>query len=342
MTASAPHRLVSRRPPCFRPSRPPCSLQSARSVGLLYVLDDKSAGRSAARRRGTLVAGAVAARLAGEPASAGCFAGVAQGTGAGGHRRAGARDRCRERVLERDRAIAASGRGRSGRRGARRDRCRRAPLPRRSAGRAEPDPQQGEPRPARVHAVLAAGAGAGRSAKAAAGAEEAERRAGPRQRCARRLETRADQARLGRRLARKLEARRSVGAGPPQGLPRGRRRRLCRRSRPARPRRHLTALAASSFRRDQPAPGLACRTLCRGRAPSPVRRHRQIPQRTRLARVLPSSAVRRPRSRDAQPAALLRRAFHGSTMPRRCARGSAAGPATRSSMPACANSGTPA
>ena len=143
-------------------------------------------------------------------------------------------------------------------------------------------------------------------------------------------------------LARKLAARRGVGAGPPQGVPRGRHCRLCGRSRPARPGRHLKPLAASSFRRDQPAPGLACRTLCGGRAPSPVRRYRQIPQRTRLARVLPSSAVRRPRSRDAQPAARLRRL----SMEARCqgiaAHGSAAGPATRSSMPGCANSGTPA
>ncbi len=100
-------------------------------------------------------------------------------------------------VLERDRASAAPGRGRSGRRGARRDRCRRATLSRRPAGGAEPDPQQGEPRPARVHAVLAAGAGARRSAKAAAGAEEAGRRAGPRKRHARRLGARARPGRTG-------------------------------------------------------------------------------------------------------------------------------------------------
>ena len=93
----------------------------------------------------------------------------------------------------------------------------------------------------------------------------------------------------------------------PQGVPRRRHCRLFRRSRPARPRRHLAALAASSFRRNQSAPDLACRALRRGRAPSPVRRYRKIPQRTRLARVLPSSAVRRPRSRHAQPAAPVRR-----------------------------------
>ena len=46
--------------------------------------------------------------------------------------------------------------------------------------------------------------------------------------------------------------------------------RLCRRPRPARPRGHLAAVAASAFRRDQPAAGLARRALCRGRAPGPV------------------------------------------------------------------------
>ena len=64
------------------------------SVVCIYVLDDKAPGASAARGRGALVAGAVTARPAGEPAQAGRVAGVAQGIGAEGHRRAGARDRC--------------------------------------------------------------------------------------------------------------------------------------------------------------------------------------------------------------------------------------------------------
>ena len=92
-----------------------------------------------------------------------------------------------------------------------------------------------------------------------------------------------------------------------KAVPQGRRRRLFRRSRPARSRRHLAAVAASAFRRDQPAPDLARRALCRSRTPAPVSRYRQIPQRTRLARILPSSAVRRTRSRDAQSAAVVRR-----------------------------------
>ena len=102
------------------PTIPRChaAAKSHASVAFIYVLDDKSAGHSAARRRGAMVAGAVAARPAGEPAQAGCIAGVAQGICACGHRRARPRDRCRSGLLERDRAGAAPGRGRSG--------CRRA------------------------------------------------------------------------------------------------------------------------------------------------------------------------------------------------------------------------
>jgi deoxyribodipyrimidine photo-lyase len=61
-----------------------------------------------------------------------------------------------------------------------------------------------------------------------------------------------------------------------------------RRSRPARSQRHLETVAAFALRRDQPASGLARRALCRVRAPAAGRRYRQIPQRTRLARVLPT------------------------------------------------------
>ena len=68
-----------------------------------------------------------------------------------------------------------------------------------------------------------------------------------------------------------------------------------------------SALAASALRRDQPAPGLARRPLCRGRASWPRRRYREIPRRIGLARVLPASPVRRARSRQREPAARLRR-----------------------------------
>jgi hypothetical protein len=54
------------------------------------------------------------------------------------------------------------------------------------------------------------------------------------------------------------------------------------RDRP-RPRWHIKTLAASALRRDQPAANLARGALCGGRASSPRRRHRQIPQRIGLA-----------------------------------------------------------
>ena len=129
----------------------------------------------AARRRGALVAGAVAARPAGEPAISG---GLSWCCG-------------RERRPEVIAALAREIGRRERCTGTRSRRRRIGPWPIRSPRRlarsmssrsaspaicwsvAEPDPQQGEPRPARVHAVLAAGAGAGRSAKTAAGAEEA-------------------------------------------------------------------------------------------------------------------------------------------------------------------------
>ena len=59
-----------------------------------------------------------------------------------------------------------------------------------------------------------------------------------------------------------------------KAFPRRRYRRLFRRSRPARPRGHLAAVAASALRRNQPAPGLARRKIRRRRAPSPVIRYR--------------------------------------------------------------------
>ena len=58
--------------------------------------------------------------------------------------------------------------------------------------------------------------------------------------------------------------------------------------------------------------------------PAPVRRYRQIPQRTRLARILPASAVRRPRSRRRATCSPRSTTSPGSTMPRPCAPGSAA------------------
>ena len=163
----------------------------------IYVLDDRApgVGRLGARRDGGWRGRCVPCRRA-------CVSGALHwccGKGPAPKIIAAlARDIDADSVYWNDIApCAAPGGGRPGRRRARRERRVHASLPRRPAGNAEPDPQQGEPRPARVHAVLAAGAGAGRSAEAAACAEDAERRTGPRKRQAGRLEARADRSRTG-------------------------------------------------------------------------------------------------------------------------------------------------
>jgi deoxyribodipyrimidine photo-lyase len=51
----------------------------------------------------------------------------------------------------------------------------------------------------------------------------------------------------------------------------------------------------SALRRDQPAPALVRRAFHGRRASAPRRRHRQVPERARLARILPPPAVRHPR-----------------------------------------------
>ena len=113
-------------------------------------------------------------------------------------------------------------------------------------------------------------------------------------------------------------------------------------ARPARSRRHVRTVAAFAFWRDQPAAGLACRALCRGRAACFGRRHRQVPERAGLARILPASAVRRIQTSPIATCSRPSTHFPGGTTTRRWARGSAARPAIPSSMPACASSGIPA
>ena len=66
-------------------------------------------------------------------------------------------------------------------------------------------------------------------------------------------------------------------------------------------------VAASAFRRDQPAPGLARGCPCRGRWQRPARRCREVSVRDRLARVLLSPAVPQSRSRHRQLRRSLRR-----------------------------------
>ena len=141
----------------------------------LYVLDEQS--RSEARgpppRRGcALVACAVAAAVAGKPEQRRHAGAAPRPRRAGGH---GARARDRgatvfwnEIAQEAELAVPTRSKRRS----------RRSPSRRRFPGDllvAPGDPQQGGPRPARLHAVLAARAVAGRSAEAAAGAERGEK-----------------------------------------------------------------------------------------------------------------------------------------------------------------------
>jgi deoxyribodipyrimidine photo-lyase len=87
---------------------------------------------------------------------------------------------------------------------------------------------------------------------------------------------------------------------------------------------HIKTVAASALRRDQPAANLARGALCGGRAPSPCRRHRQFLSELGWRGILPALALRRARSRRTQSAILLRRLPLESTMPRPCAHGSAA------------------
>ena len=337
------HRLVSRRPPHFRPSRavtqPP---RSHAAVACPLRARRQSAGHSAAGRRGAMVAGAVAARLAGKPASSGA------------HRWCCARE-LRLRSSPRSRARSAPRRST----GTRSRRPRTGPwqirspprwarsalprtFPRRPPGFAGPDPQQGEPGPARVHAVLAAGAGAGRSAKTVAGAEEAERRGGPRRATGWRTGSSSRPGRIGpaacartgspARPPRRRASRRSstaaspaipaIATGPTATAPRGSRR-IFVSARSVR--------ARSGTPRALPRPStLACPPTSKNSSANSAGANSAV--------ICCSTSPISPRA-TCSPRST---AFRGSTMPRPCAPGSAARPAIPSSMPACANSGTPA
>ena len=112
----------------------------------------------------------------------------------------------------------------------------------------------------------------GRSAEAAARAEDAAPGAGPRKRQRSKAGASSPRIRTGpAACARPGRPARHPAQARLDDISRRRRRRLCRRARPARPRRHLAAVAASALRRDQPAAGLARRALCRGRAPCACR-----------------------------------------------------------------------
>ena len=331
------HRLVPRRPPRFRPSRPPQPPNRTHPLRSFTCSTTRrrAFGRSAAR---AMVAGAVAARPAGPACERGhrwcCARGLRRG-----HRRAGSRGRRRSGTGTR------SHRRRTGRW---KMRCAAA-LPRSVSSRIafpatcwlrQPDPQQGESRPARVHPVLAAGAGAGRSAEAAACAEAVERPGQPRKRRAGRLEARTGQAGLGRRLRdtwqpgeaaaqARLKAFLDGGIAGYSGD----------RDRPdrdgtSRPRRIFGSARSVRVRSGMPRASPRPST-------SPVHRHRKFLSELgwrEFCRHLLFDVPDLARA-TCSPISTV---FHGSRMPRHCRHGSAARPAIQSSMPACANSGTPA
>ena len=191
-----------------------------------------------------MVAGAVTARPAGEPARAGASLVLRRGR----RRMSSPRWRARsapKRVLERDRAIAAPGCGRSGRRGAgeigvvtqrfpgdllaapsqirnKENRGLRVFTPFWRRVQALGDPPKPLPAPKRLN---------GLANLASDGLEDWK------------LE---HQAGLGRRACAKPGSPARRRRRPPRGVPRRRHCRLFRRSRPARPRRHLGAVAAPS------------------------------------------------------------------------------------------------
>ena len=144
----------------------------------LYILDETlPLPRATSGRRGALVVGAIIAVVGAKPRCDRCAAGAAPWTGGTDHCRSGARDRCGNRVLERNRIRALRDSGQSGCPPSGSDRRGLTALPRRSFGSPRPDPQQGRSRLAAVHAVLEAGAGTGCTATAVACAKSAQARA---------------------------------------------------------------------------------------------------------------------------------------------------------------------
>ena len=310
----------------------------------LYVFDEQhSAGCAAARRRGALVAGAIAARLAEEPCGDRLAAGAAQGTGG---RRSSPNWRARPTPARCS--------------GTRSRRRRIRPWPIRSPPRwttigvaAQSFPGDLLAAPANIRNKEGRGLrvftpfwrrvqSSGRSAKAAAGAEDAKSRTGHCQRTAGELASRtrrirtgpADCARPGRRAKR--PRRRGSGnsskaawpaippsaTGPTARAPQACRR-ICASARSARgrsgtpralPPPSIQSLPATSTNSSANWAGASSAGICCSTCP------------------ISPSATCSPHSTP----------FRGRPTPRRCAPGSAAGPAIPSSMPACANSGTPA
>ena len=272
----------------------------------LYVLDEESraARQAAARRCGALVAGAIAAGLAGEafvrPAPRWCCGrGAAATIIAEVARETDARAVFWNEIAQAPHlavagqvSAALAGLGVSSQ-----------SFPGDLLVAPGQHPQQGGPGPAGVHAVLAAGAGARRSAKAVAGAEEAVRRPETSQATGSRA---GISSRRSPDWAGGLRESWTPGEAPAQARLKTfsrRRRGLCQRARPARPRRTSRLSPHLRFGEISPRQILHAARFAAAEHPRLSARHREIPERTRLARILPSSAVRRSRPRDAQPAA---------------------------------------
>ena len=185
----------------------------------------------------------------------------------------------------------------------------------------------------------------------------------PRQRCSRRsrcrapetLERRQDEQRRPRlmgaaprqpdwaaRPARDMDARRGRRREAARGVPAsGAVARVRRRPRPARPRRHVAAVAAPAFRRDRAAPDLASRA--RDGAVRRIRRHASC-RELGWREFAPPPALPLPAYCREQPLRPALRAFPLARRIPTALRGLAARPhrVTRSSTPACASCGRPA
>ena len=229
-------------------------------------------------------------------------AGAAQGSRGHDDRRTGARDTGRRSVLERDRPSPASSRSGSGGGGADGDRPQLALFSRRSAGGSRQYPQQGRP------------GACGYSRRSGGGCRHRPIRPSPCRRRRRyvpdrtlkatieswRLEpTHPDWARGLRETWKPGSCRPRPGSRNfcklmPQGIPPNATGRIAMAR---------TCALARSARGRLGTP----RALPRPSPPCACGRHRQVPRRTGLARILPASLVRRARYRDAQSAALFRR-----------------------------------
>ena len=224
------------------------------------------APRVGARRRGALVAVALAAQPRRRAAPAG-LATARRARRPGGRRhRAGAVRACRRGGLGRGPRAGRAGRRRgAGGRAALRRRGRRGHAAGQPAGRPAGGAEEGRRAVHRVHAVLARSPRGRRAGRTGAGAGEAAAGAcRATWRPARRLARRGGPP-LGERVLRALAAGRARRARAPGGVPRRTARRLRGRPRPPRPRRQQPPLAPPALGRGHGAAGVARRAAARWR-----------------------------------------------------------------------------